>query len=33
MFEHVASENFQSNINEQVWLTKKIITLLDSKSL
>jgi hypothetical protein len=33
MFEHVASENFQSNINEQVWLTKKIIALLDSKSL
>jgi hypothetical protein len=33
MFEHVASENFQSNINEQTWLTEKIITLLDSKSL
>ena len=33
MFKHVVSENFQSNINEQVWLTKKIIALLDSKSL
>jgi len=33
MFEHVASENFQSNVNEQTWLTEKIIALLDSKSL
>lgn len=33
MYEYVASENFQSSINEQVWLTNKIISLLNSKSL
>jgi hypothetical protein len=33
MYEYVASENFQSRINEQIWLTNKIITLLNSKSL
>lgn len=33
MYEYVASENFQSSINEQIWLTNKIITLLNSKSL
>jgi len=33
MYEHVANENFQSDLDEQVWLTNKIIALYDFKSL